>query len=225
MEPESLSDKVPIFNAANPETLTWLGTVSEQYHYPANTVLVEPEDWGKAVTFIVSGWVAVSTQIKKQEKTLSLLGTGDYFGDIAVFDDYPPFCRAIALSEVKLLSLSAQRFLQLLLKDSQLQQRMLQATTQRLRYLYTRLKATAHSASYQVIRLLMHLAESYGKTTEKGIEIFQLSETMIADLVNSHPDEITSILDSLIQSKLLVINPEKQRFYLPNLKQLPHFYQ
>ena len=223
MEPESLGDRIPIFNAANPETLTWLSTVSQQLTYEANTVLVTPEDWGKAVTFILSGWVAVSTQIRKQERTLSLLGTGDYFGDIAVFDDYPPFSRAIALSEVQLLSLSAQRFLQLLLNDSQLQQRMLQATTQRLRYLYTRLKATAHSASYQVIRLLIHLAESYGKTTEKGIEIFQLSETMIADLVNSDPEDITQILDNLIQSKLLIVKPEKQRFYLPNLKQLHHF--
>ena len=222
MESESLGDRLPLLSTASAETIAWLESVSEQFSYAPQTTLIECEDWGKEVVLILSGGVALSTKVKKKEKILAVLGAGDYFGVMAVFGDCSPLHQAIALSEIEVLTIPAQRFLQLLLKDNQLQQRMLQLTTQRLRHVYTRLKSTAQSVSYQVIKLLIYLAERYGKTTEKGVEIFQFSEQILADLVNSNPDEIKEILERLSQSNLLTIQPEKQRFYLPNLKQLYH---
>ncbi|MGL5035323.1 MAG: Crp/Fnr family transcriptional regulator [Microcystaceae cyanobacterium] len=222
MEADSLSDRLPLLSTANPDTISWLESVSECINYPPQTPLVELDDWGKEVFVILSGWVALSTKIQQQEKTLAVLGTGDYFGVMAIFGDCSPLHRAIALSETELLIIPTQRFLQLLLKDNRLQQRILELTTKRLRHVYTRLQSTPHSVSYQVIKLLIYLAERYGKTTEKGVEILQLSEQILADLVNSNAEEIREVLEKLIQTNLLVIRAEKQRFYLPNLKQLHH---
>ncbi|HAG79946.1 MAG TPA: transcriptional regulator, partial [Cyanobacteria bacterium UBA12227] len=58
---------------------------------------------------------------------------GDFFGEMAILDESPRSTDVIALSQVKLLSVSAQRFIQTLFKDPQLHHRMLQLMVRRLR--------------------------------------------------------------------------------------------
>jgi CRP-like cAMP-binding protein len=90
MEPESVSERVPLLNTASPETIGWVLSVSEEQIYEPQAILIPPDGWGKSVSFIISGWVVISTQVQQQEKTLEVLGQGDYFGVMAVLDDYPP---------------------------------------------------------------------------------------------------------------------------------------
>jgi CRP-like cAMP-binding protein len=223
MEPESVSERVPLLNTASPETIGWVLSVSEEQIYGPQAILIPPDGWGKSVSFIISGWVVISTQVQQQEKTLEVLGQGDYFGVMAVLDDYPPLSQAIALSETRLLTIPAQRFLQLLLKDNQLQQRMLQLTIQRVRHLYRRLKSTSQSSTRKVMKTLVYLAENYGKSTDKGIAIWKLSEQIFADLINTEPEVISTVLQQLRENHLLVSSEEDNQFYITNLKQLYHF--
>jgi CRP-like cAMP-binding protein len=117
MESDSVSELFPLFNTATPETIEWFLSVSEKQNYPANSLLVSKEDWGKDVIFIVSGWVNIGALSRDQEITLDILAEGDYFGEIAVLDDFPPLASVITLSDVQLIKISAQRFLQMLFKS------------------------------------------------------------------------------------------------------------
>lgn len=223
MEPELLAEQLPLFSAANAETLAWiLSLASQQVHLP-QTILAQPDNWGREAAFILSGWVQVCTQVEGTEKTLDIFGQGSYFGTMAVLDDYPPLTRVIALSEVRLLVFSAQRFLQLLLKDSQLQQRMLKLTSQRVRHLYRRLKSTYQSPQRQLMKTLVYLAENYGQITDQGVKIFQFPEQILADMLHTEAAVVTATLANLEAHNLLTIRPQESCFYLPHLKQLHHF--
>ena len=100
MESDSVSELFSLFNTANPETIEWFLSVSEKQTYPPNSLLVGKEDWGKDVMFVASGWVNICALSRDQEITLDILAEGDYFGEIAVLDDFPPLTRVIALSDV-----------------------------------------------------------------------------------------------------------------------------
>jgi CRP-like cAMP-binding protein len=223
MEPESLGEQLPLFSTANRETLAWILSLASQQVHPPQTILAQPDNWGREVVFILSGWVRVCTQVEGIEKTLDIFGPGSYYGTLAVLDDYPPLTRVIALSEVRLLVFSAQRFLQLLLKDSQIQQRMLKLTTQRVRHLYRRLKSTYQSPQRQLMKTLVYLAENYGKTTDRGVEIFRFTDQTLADMVHTEPSIVTATLDNLEAHQLLRILSEESCFCLPALKQLHQF--
>ena len=224
MESDSVSELFSLFSTATPETIESFLSVSEKENYPPNTLLIDKEDWGKEVIFIISGWVDVCALSREQEITLDILSEGDFIGEIAVLDDFPPLNRVISLSDVQLLKISAQRFLQMLFQDPQLQHRMLQLTIQRVRHLYRRLKSSsAQSPERVLIKTLMDLAKKYGKTTDKGIEIFQVPTRCFASMIGVEEEAIAVMMAKLSKNNLLEIDSENQTLSLPSLKQLQHF--
>lgn len=221
MEPQEISEIFSLFNPADPETLEWLLSVAEEKTYAAGDLLVAEDDWGKAVSLIVSGWVKIQYQFGDRGQALDILGKGDYFGVVAILDESLRSTEAIALSEVHLLSISAQRFLQMLFKDPALQHRMLQLTVKKNRLFYRRLQLTHQSPIQKLIKTLSYFAEHYGITTEKGTEIFNINGQDLADLADISAENCQQILLKLQSKGWLELHGAEM--ILTNLKQLHHF--
>jgi CRP-like cAMP-binding protein len=202
--------------------IEWLLSVVETENHPPNSVIVREEDWGKSVYFVASGWVKLTSKGGDQEITLDLRSEGDYFGEIAVLDEPLKFTEAIALSEVSLLSISAQRFLQMLFKDPQLQHKILQLTIQQVRHCYRLFQLSHQPSKLKLVKVLVNLAEKYGKSTERGVEIFQLSSPDLANLAQINPQEGQEILLKLQGKGWIEIDSNKQILAIPNLKNLHH---
>lgn len=223
MEPDSISDRFSLFNMASAETLEWFASGAEEQIHAVNSVLIDKADWGKEVIFIVSGWVNVCALSSGQEVTLDILSVGDYVGEIAILDDFPPLEKVVALSEVQLLKVPAQRFLQMLWKDSELQKQMLKLTFQQVRHLYRRLKSSSQSSQRAFIKTLMDFAKKYGQSTERGLKILRISDQCFATMLGLEISEIEQIIDKLSNSNLIEIDENSQALYIPSLKQLQHF--
>lgn len=225
METQAISELFPLFNTANPETLEWLLSVVDQEDYPPDREVVREDDWGKAVYFIVSGWVKVRSHYQGQEATLDILSRGDFFGEMEVLEESLKSIEVISLSDVQLLSISAQRFLQMLFKDPQLHHRMLQLTVRRVRQLYRRLQLHQQSPKVKLAKTLIRLAETYGKSTEKGTEIWYFPEQDLADIADVSLEDLQMIITQLQSQGCLEIDLANQNLYLTNLKQIHHFSQ
>lgn len=222
MEINEFSEHFSLFNTASPEILEWLSSVVEEEKYPPDQILVTEDNWGKSVSFIVSGWVKVRYLLGEQEITLEILGKGDYFGEMAVLDESLRSVEVISLSEVELVSLSAQRFIQMLLKDPQLQQRMLQLTIRRVRQLYRRLQLQHQLPKINLVKTLLELSENYGYATEKGTVIFNITPSDLANIAGIDVEEANIILEKLVSKNWIEINPTEQTLCLTNPKQLIH---
>ena len=181
---ESLGELVPLFGAASPEALEWLADLAtEQDIAPGEEVLTDIA-WGEAVYFITSGWVKIQRRQGERDYVLALRGRGDFFGEAAILDEAPRATQAIALTPTHLLSLSAQRFLQTLLKDPPLQHKLLQLTVKRLRQTQTRLQLRLQPPAMRLAYLLVNLAEHYGTPVGDGVEIYAASNREFADLAD-----------------------------------------
>ncbi|ACK66804.1 cyclic nucleotide-binding protein [Rippkaea orientalis PCC 8801] len=223
METQEISELFPLFNTANPETLEWLVSVVDEEDYSLNTEIIRENEWGKAVYFIVSGWVKVRSQYHDQELTLEILGRGDFFGEMEILDESLKSIAVISLSDVKLLTISAQRFLQMLFKDPQLHHRMLQLTVRRFRLLYRRLQLRQQTPKIKLAKTLIKLAETYGKSTEKGIEILYIPQQDLADIADVTLEDLQQIIPQLQTQGCLDIDEIHQTLSLTNLKQIYHF--
>ncbi|WP_346291266.1 Crp/Fnr family transcriptional regulator [Sphaerothrix gracilis] len=220
MQPEAFSELFTLFNAANPETIDWLLTVSTTHEYPTGRAVLMEDAWGNAVYFIESGWVKVRRHVGDEFVTLAVLSKGDFFGEMAILDESPRSTDVVALSPVKLLSISAQRFIQTLFKDSQLHHRMLQLMVQRLRQTNLRFQIRHQPPAVKLANTLVMLSEAYGQTTDQGTDIFDIPTEDLADVTDISDDETQKIMHKLTDKGWLQIDNEQGKIHIYNLKQL-----
>ncbi len=222
MQTEVFSELFPLLAAANPETLDWLLSVATEHEYPTGRAVLMEDAWGNAVYFVVSGWVKVRRHSGTGEDvaTLAILGRGDFFGEMAILDESPRSTDVIALSNVRLMSISAQRFIQTLFKDPQLHHRMLQLMVRRLRQTNFRFQLRHQPAAIKLVNTLVGLADNYGQPSGSGVDIFNIPAKDLADVTDITVEETSKILEKLDHKGWIQINPSKQVIHLVNLKQL-----
>ncbi len=223
METQSIVELFPLFSAANPETLEWILSVVDEENYGQHEEIIKENDWGKAVYFILSGWVKVRSRYNHQETVLEIMGKGDLFGEMEVLDESLKYIDVIALSDVQLLSISAQRFLQMLFKDPQVHHKMLQLSVRRFRHLYRRFQLHQQTPKIKLIKTLIKLAEAYGKLIEEGAEILQIPAQDLADIADISLDDCQHIMTQLQHQGCLESDPSREVLLLTNIKQLNHF--
>ncbi|RMG15592.1 MAG: Crp/Fnr family transcriptional regulator [Cyanobacteria bacterium J055] len=220
MQSEAFSELFPLFSAGNPETLDWLLSVADEHEYPPNRAVLLEDAWGNAVYFIVSGWVKVRRLSGDDAVTLAILGRGDLFGEMAILDESPRSTDVIAMSAVKLLSVSAQRFIQTLFKDAQLHHRMLQLMVRRLRQTNLRFQMRNRPPAVKLANTLVNLAENYGDKLEKGTQIYNIDFKDLADVTDIGVEETRKIMEKLGGKGWIEIDESANAMYLTNLKQL-----
>lgn len=222
MHTKTFSELFPLFNTADAETLEWLLSVAVEHEYPEARAVLMEDAWGNAVYFVVSGWVKVRRLVGDDVVTLAILGKGDFFGEMAILDESPRSTDVIALSNVKLLSVSAQRFIQTLFKDPQLHHRMLQLMVRRLRQINQRLQRRQQPPAVKLANTLVSLGENYGQVTQNGTEIFNIPYKDLANVTDISVDETAKIMEKLDSKGWIKIEPAREIIHVINFKQLTH---
>jgi CRP/FNR family transcriptional regulator, cyclic AMP receptor protein len=222
MQTVAFSELFPLFHSASPETLEWLLSIAVEHEYPAERAVLMEDAWGNAVYFVQSGWVKVRRHAGEKVVTLAILGQGDFFGEMAILDESPRSTDVVALSAVKLLSISAQRFIQTLFKDPQLHHRMLQLMVRRLRQTNYRFQLRYQPPAIKLASTLVSLGENYGRHSPHGIEIFNVPFKDLADVADINIDDATKLMEKLDSKGWIKIDPSRQVIHLINVKQLTH---
>ncbi|PLZ93687.1 Crp/Fnr family transcriptional regulator [Fischerella thermalis] len=220
MHTEVFSELFPLMSTANPQTLEWFLSVAVEHEYPSGRAVLMEDAWGNAVYFVVSGWVKVRRTIGEDSVALAILGRGDFFGEMAILDESPRSTDVIALSTVKLLSISRERFIHILFKDPQLHHRMLQLMVRRLRHANVRLQMRSAPPAVKLAHTLVSLGESYSEESHKGREIFNISFKDLADVTEIGVEETTKIMKKLDEKGWIKIDNTNQVVHLVNFRQL-----
>jgi CRP-like cAMP-binding protein len=220
MQTEVFSELFPLMSTANPQTLEWLLSVAIKHEYPAGRAVLMEDAWGNAVYFVVSGWVKVRRTVGEDSVALAILGLGDFFGEMAVLDESPRSTDVIALSSVKLLSISRERFIQILFKDPQLHHRMLQLMVRRLRQVNIRVQMRSSPPAVKLAHTLVSLGETYVQGSHKVMEIYNIPFKDLADVTEISVEETTKIMEKLHEKGWIKIDTTNQVVHLLNFRQL-----
>lgn len=220
MQIDAFSGLFPLMSTASPQTVEWLLSVAIEHEYPAGRAVLMEDAWGNAVYFVVSGWVKVRRTVGEDSVALAILGRGDFFGEMAILDESPRSTDVIALSPVRLLSISRESFIEILFKDPQLHHRMLQLMVRRLRHVNMRLQIRSSPPAVKLAHTLVNLAENYGQISDTGKEIFLIPYKDLADVTEIGVEETTKIMEKLQERGWIKIDNINQVVYLINFKQL-----
>ena len=220
MEIQALSQLFPLFNTASPDTLNWIIAIATQEEYHQDEVILTADNWGKAAYFIIAGWVKLQYSSPERKITQTIIGRGDFFGEGAILEEYTENMEVVALTKVTLFTISAQRFIQALFKDSQLQHRLLQLMVKRLKILDGYWQMRQQPPVVRLVKILVFLAENYGQLQDKKTMILQVPAADLADITDIDVEQTRKIIDKLQSNGWIEIDKNNQTLYLMNIKQL-----
>lgn len=222
METQEISELFSLFHNLNIETIEWVTSMAQEDNYDSEEVIIAEDDWGKAVYFIVSGWVRLETIHSQEVVTIEIIGKGGSIGESGILDGVNNNSRVVALSKVEVLTVSAQRFIQILFRDSQIQNRFLKLMVSRVAEYQKYCQFYRQTGKVRLATILISLADKYGILTEKGIQLHNFSPQNLADLAQLNIEECKQIIDKFKNKNLINIEANYQNLYLPNIKQLHH---
>src|SRR5262249_50664122 len=103
------------------DVLARLSAVLEDKQYSDGETVFAEGDPGEAMYFILEGRVRIEKQARTagaSQKTLAVLETGDYFGEMALLDQKPRSAAAVAAGGARILRLSKMAFDEIQRKSS-----------------------------------------------------------------------------------------------------------
>ncbi len=104
---------VALFQNLSLDELLLIDEAIEPQQFMASETIFEEGSWGSHLYILASGTVQLVKTVDDEPREIKQLMTGNYFGEIALFDDAPRWNGAIAASDCMLLKLEKQRFISL----------------------------------------------------------------------------------------------------------------
>ena len=120
---------VPLFRDLNKKALARLEKIARERSFAAGDVIVKEGDEGVGFFLITSGQVAVT----RDRTELSRLGAGDFFGEMALLDNFRRSATVQALEPTKALAMLRSDFISELRENAGLAVEMLALMSRRLR--------------------------------------------------------------------------------------------
>jgi CRP-like cAMP-binding protein len=124
-----LLERVPLFAGVARAQLEEIGRIADEIDVPAGTALTHEGRHEGYFFVIVSG----SVRIERGGRTINTIGAGDFLGEIALLDGGPRTATATTESPCRLLSMTHERFHELLETSTSVRTAVLEAVGERLR--------------------------------------------------------------------------------------------
>lgn len=186
----------------------------------ASVVFVQGE-YGTRCYVILSGSVKISAYAPDgREAVLAVLGPGDVFGELSLFDEAPRSADATAIDEAVLLSLDDRALTEAVRDHPELAMSLLQVLSRRLRFANERLQDAAFfDVTGRVARRLADLSIQHGIGGDNGVVVdVPLSQEALAKMIGATRESVNKALAGLTRRGL--VRREGRRYVVTDVEGL-----
>ena len=161
---------VPLFSGLQEAGLDELGRLAARRHYAKDGVIFFENDVGASLFMIERGRVKVSILGDDgREVILSVLGPGDFFGEMALLDDEPRSASAIAAEATDLITISRSDFQSAIDENPEILRALLGVLMERVRKANHQISTLALLDVYgRVARVLIDMARARASGSATG---------------------------------------------------------
>jgi CRP/FNR family transcriptional regulator, cyclic AMP receptor protein len=200
MDVRELLRSVPIFSDVEDPGIETLTRVVARKVYPKDGVVFFENEAGDTLFMILTGRIKVTILGDDgREIILTVLGPGDFFGEMSLLDNEPRSATAIATEETELVSLQRADFETVLSDNKEIALGLIRILTQRLRRADQQIETLALLDVYgRVARLIVDLAKEEGRRLKDGRVAFRrATHQEIANRIGTTRETVTRILKDL----------------------------
>jgi len=189
--------RAPLFTALDDAQAASLRASMDSVKISKGGILFKEGDEGEHVYVIVNGKLKLGTSSGDgRENLLSILGPGEMFGELSLFDPGPRTSTATAVTDAKLLSLSHEKLIPWLKGNPEVSLHLLARLAQRLRRTNEAVGDLVFSdVPGRVAKALMDLGSRFGKSTAEGLFVHHdLTQEELAQLVGASRETVNKAL-------------------------------
>ena len=189
--------RAPLFTALDDAQAASLRASMDSVKIAKGGILFKEGDEGEHVYVIVDGKLKLGTSSGDgRENLLSILGPGEMFGELSLFDPGPRTSTATAVTDAKLLSLSHEKLIPWLKGNPEVSLHLLARLAQRLRRTNEAVGDLVFSdVPGRVAKALIDLGDRFGKTTAEGLLVnHDLTQEELAQLVGASRETVNKAL-------------------------------
>ncbi|HVL81686.1 MAG TPA: Crp/Fnr family transcriptional regulator [Actinomycetota bacterium] len=190
----------PLFAGLGADALAALESRAVRRRYRAGSVVFCQGEPGTRCYAIMSGAVKVSAfNPDGKEAVLAVLGPGDVFGELALFDEAPRSADALVIETAELLSLDRDDVTAAIEQYPQVSLALLRILSRRLRRANEALQDAAFfDVAGRVARRLADLADEHGAPGPEGTAItVPISQESLASMVGATRESVNKALANL----------------------------
>lgn len=201
--------KVPLFSSLKDEELEAINRLSFVRKYPKDMVVLLMDEEGDTLFLIIRGKVKVTSFSESgKEIIFSILGEGDFFGDMSLLDGKPRSASVVTVEESEICLLRRQDFNRLIESHPGIALKLLKELTTRLRKADERIQSLALlDVSGRVAGILLQLAEESGRKMPAGGVYIRVRPTHqeLANMVGTTRETVTRILKQMENRNYIIM--------------------
>jgi len=207
---EDVVRNAPLFLALDDEASVALRASMVEMDLARGQVVFSEGDAGDRLYVIVDGKIKLGTSSTDgRESLLAILGPGEMFGELSLFDPGPRTATATALTETTLLGLGHDALGPWLNGRPGVAQALLKALSQRLRRTNENLSDLVFSdVPGRVAKALLDLNEKFGEKRSDGLYVeHDLTQEELAQLVGASRETVNKALADFVQRNWIKLEP------------------
>lgn len=192
--------------------------------YEATEVLFREGEPGELMYVLQTGSVRITKTVKGEEKTLAILGPGEFFGEMAILNAKPRTATAVVEERAKVLVLGGRTFEQMVVSNAEIAVRLIKKLSRRLDSANELIEVLMHrDPKARVILGLSREAQFLGQRRDDGSVFVPLSVAELAEQVGLSEKETAEVAKRL--ERLGIAKPEGTGIVVTDVGRLDEFYE
>lgn len=204
--------RVPIFGALNDDSMQRIASIMLEKSYSRKSIVFHEGDHGDTLYIIKAGRVKIAkVAIDGREKTLTIMQPGDFFGEMAIFDNLPRSATAEAIdNDVRLFGLNKKDFERLVHEYPSIALRIMKDLTRRIRQINQQIEDLAFKDVHgRVSSTLFQLLETEEKIRGQQLNYLRMTHQDLANMVGSSRETVTRALNRLQNEGIISISHQQ----------------
>ena len=154
---------------------------------------------------IQAGKVRICKQVRDVEKTLVVIGPGEFFGEMSILNNQPRSATAIIDEDAKLLVIDPKTFEAMVRGNAEIAVRMIKKLAARLQEADEQIEnLLLRDHNSRVVHFLSHLAVKQGVQTPEGVAV-EIHLKDLAGKIGLEVDAVNEVINKLLRAKLVKI--------------------
>ena len=194
---KQLLRRVSLFSGLKEDELDALAEVTARKTFQRHSVILLAEEEGNSLFIIQKGRVKVSILSEDgREIVLTLLGDGEFFGEMSLLDGLPRSATVIALEDTEALMLRREDLLRLIERTPQIAIKLMAELTIRLRKTDQKIESLALlDVAGRIASAVLQLASDEGEETPEGLVIYNHpTQQLLANMTGSTRETVSRVL-------------------------------
>ena len=171
--------------------------------FPKGHVLFRDGEAGKEMFVVQSGKVKIHKNVRDVEKTLAILGAGEFFGEMSILNNKPRSASATVEEPARLLVIDPKTFEAMVRGNAEIAVRLIKKLANRLQETDEQIEnLLLRDHNSRVVHFLSHIAVKQGQQTADGLQL-EISLKEIAAKIGLDIDPVNEVMNKLIRARLV----------------------